>query len=559
MRKLDSESSTDKSIITSAIIKGEKSNCFASNDDDDNNSASHVNSENNINNEKLTNSSSSNELFSDSLENIHSATGNLIKSKDSLSANQINNSNDTSSSRNRNSSISSSTSTGSEGGMQIYEVENAMITNKMIYADKDKSNCKNYNSLEFADLTEKDDNDYRLESRDAFDENNLSKTSSSSLIKRTLLKDLIHNLYDIDASKSSYETNSFIEKPVLESTILVEGVMEKLPHGKNLKNSILLAWKRRYFRLSVGTLFVYENQVSEDFKGEPLEVYNLMGARVEYEQNRVISLDDCRGNYLVCRCCSIANDDKEGEKEFLKWKNAIDSLVQIDRSDFLWVRPNRPLIKSSQTPIHIDEKKVLILDIGTCSVRAGVFNNIPQLPKLFVPTVCSRSLNSKLNVGFEAFDALLSSAAPSTIDLHKSPSMWSLGSNMNHNGSQLIFPLRAKNNIDKSNMDMECIEAIFSYAIESLNICCPEYQIVVITTHKLSDKVNTQFLNLLLGNEKFKFESAVIINQSLLTLYAYNSSTGICVNLGEHIDIVPICNGNSTLFDILNSFKRGHF
>ena len=110
--------------------------------------------QNNINNEKLTNSSSSNELFSDSLENIHSATGNLIKSKDSLSANQINNSNDTSSSRNRNSSISSSTSTGSEGGMQIYEVENAMITNKMVYADKDTPNCKNYNSSEFADLTE---------------------------------------------------------------------------------------------------------------------------------------------------------------------------------------------------------------------------------------------------------------------------------------------------------------------------------------------------------------------------------------------------------------------
>lgn len=90
---------------------------------------------------------------------------------------------------------------------------------------------------------------------------------------------------------------------------------------------------------------------------------------------------------------------------------------------------------------------------------------------------------------------------------------------------------------------MESIDAIINYVVENLNINCVDYEVVVITTHKLSDKVNVQFLNLLLESEKYRFKSATIINQTLMDLYAYNSNIGIIANLGEKIDIVPICNG----------------
>lgn len=93
---------------------------------------------------------------------------------------------------------------------------------------------------------------------------------------------------------------------------------------------------------------------------------------------------------------------------------------------------------------------------------------------------------------------------------------------------------------------MESIEAIISYVVENLNIVCENFEVVIITTHKLSDKVNVQFLNLLLNEDKFKFKSATIINQTLMALYAYNSNIGVIANLGEKIDIVPICNGNYT-------------
>lgn len=546
MSKLDSESSTDKFVSNQVIfdnIKNEKFNGFSSNDIpsfDENISTTNLRNEKNNDKEKLTASTSSqsnSELYSDSLENIpqtleqQTATS---QSKDDILINRTDNSNDAlSSSRNRNTSDSSST-TSTSSGVGIYEVENAMINNNLINTNKINANYADYNRTELEDLTEKREEEQEYskkepDSNDLFVGSHLLKTQSS-LMKRTLLKDLIHDLYDITTLKSKIEAKSCAEKSNSASSILIEGFMEKLPPGKNLKNSILLAWKRRYFRLSsIGVLTVYDNQVTDLFKEDPIEMYNLMGGRVEYEQNRVISLDDCRGNYIVCRCCP---NDSNRDEDFIRWKTAIDSQI-VDRSDSLWVRPNQSLIDDKQNSYHMNEKKVLIIDIGTCSLRAGTYNNIPQLPQLFVPTVCSRNQNLKLNVGFDALDYLLSSTAPSTIDLHKSISMLSLGSNMNQNGSQLIFPLRTKSNIDKLNMDIESIEAIFDYVVESLDICCPDYQILVITTHKLSDKVNFQFLSLLLEKEKFRFDSAVIINQTLLTLYAYNSNVGIVANLGK--------------------------
>lgn len=91
---------------------------------------------------------------------------------------------------------------------------------------------------------------------------------------------------------------------------------------------------------------------------------------------------------------------------------------------------------------------------------------------------------------------------------------------------------------------MESVEAIVSHVVENLNIACENHEVMIVTTHKLSDKVNVQFLNILLNEEsRFRFKGATIINQTLMDLYAYNSNIGVIANLGEKIDIVPICNG----------------
>lgn len=109
--------------------------------------------------------------------------------------------------------------------------------------------------------------------------------------------------------------------------------------------------------------------------------------------------------------------------------------------------------------------------------------------------------------------------------------------------------------------------------VDNLNVNSSEYEIVLITPHKLTDKVYIKYLDLLYS-DKFKFESALIINQTLLSLYAYNnnSNVGIICSLGEKIDITPICNGvpfqsgvtnlsygATVMSEFLNSFiSRGH-
>ena len=150
-------------------------------------------------------------------------------------------------------------------------------------------------------------------------------------------------------------------------------------------------------------------------------------------------------------------------------------------------------------------------------------------------------------------------------------SSWSLNSTTS-NPNQLVFPFKSKNAIDKLNFDMGSIEAIIEYVVENLNVDPHTHEIVIVTTHRLTDKTNVQYLNMLLNYDKFNFKSATIINQSLLGLYFYNTNAGIVVNLGEKIDILPICNGvlfqsgvtnlaygGSCMSEYLNNFiSRGH-
>jgi hypothetical protein len=239
-------------------------------------------------------------------------------------------------------------------------------------AEEDEANSlSSIDSLnEVADSQTKDDldslkqiilNEDLISQANIIDNNNNNNNNNKMLIKRTHLKNLIFELYECDEIVDKKVVKSSGSNPN-EAEILVEGVMEKLPPGKTLKNSILLAWKKRYFKLnSIGMLYIYEINDNAD-QQQPsytlIENYNLMGAQATYEQNRVISLDDGRGNSLVFRCFinsnnnnSINNSNVDSNNSnilFQKWKSCIDSQI-IDRSEILWVKPNRPLSAPGQS------------------------------------------------------------------------------------------------------------------------------------------------------------------------------------------------------------------
>lgn len=176
----------------------------------------------------------------------------------------------------------------------------------------------------------------------------LSTLSLNGISKRETIKKIILNLYNLNGNIAeqanvSSAMNGGSSSSISDDLNTIEDYLDMLPNGKSQKNSILLTWKKRYLKLTTGSLYVYEDKINTNGKLNALNVYNLMGGKVEYENNRVISLDDSRGNSIVLKC----NDDKL----FIKWKTAIDAQI-IDRSQSLWMKPHI-LTKSNEKVIKL--------------------------------------------------------------------------------------------------------------------------------------------------------------------------------------------------------------
>ena len=61
------------------------------------------------------------------------------------------------------------------------------------------------------------------------------------------------------------------------------------------------------------------------------------------------------------------------------------------------------------------------------------------------------------------------------------------------------------------------------------------------TPGNFSDKIKEQFMDILVN--RFNVIGANIVNQTLLALYSYNSTTGVVVDVGERLEIVPVTDG----------------
>ena len=90
-------------------------------------------------------------------------------------------------------------------------------------------------------------------------------------------------------------------------------------------------------------------------------------------------MDDGRGSCVVFRCVGVV----EGAA-FARWRAVLDAQVG-DRSESLWVRPRVALGEGGAG------RRVLIVDIGTASVRAGLFGSERKL-KVFFCLSLNRSM-----------------------------------------------------------------------------------------------------------------------------------------------------------------------
>ncbi|CAH1784937.1 unnamed protein product, partial [Owenia fusiformis] len=284
--------------------------------------------------------------------------------------------------------------------------------------------------------------------------------------------------------------------------INMEGYMEKLPLNKK-KATLLKTWKRRFFKAQDGRLHYYENDAGVKEHGE----INLMGGQVDGLGGRMIGIDDGRGRYMITRCPT--------DKEYNEWMISLESQT-IDNTHATYVKP---VIKS----LHHPSKKVLIIDLGSCSIRAGKLGNEPSLPEVFFPTIIAKNKQTgELVCGADAYKPAIRS------------------------NSDIIHPIRPSHKVDKKspspfNIDMQLMPALFKKVFTELAVNPREYWVLLSAPQNLSTPLMSQLMALLV--EEMGVLGVNIVSQFLLSLYSYNATSGILVDVGDRFDIVPIIDG----------------
>ncbi|CAG0896009.1 unnamed protein product, partial [Darwinula stevensoni] len=286
----------------------------------------------------------------------------------------------------------------------------------------------------------------------------------------------------------------------------LEGYLEKLPSGRR-KATFWNAWKKRYFKLHNGYLSYYQMAQAE----KPSMTLQLMGGRVDSVDDTmvdvkdgkpifstVLGVDDGKGHFLVLRCPS--------KKETERWRDAFLSHIVEDFSSTYVLPENIP-----KEPRLF--KNTIVVDLGSTSTRAGILAHHPTLPQVFLPSVVSGTKVS----GIKAYQPQARSS------------------------NSLSFPIRPSSKINKYSMDMKGVEAILRGALGTLAVDPKRYELQISVPRSLNSKAQALLLTLLI--DTFGFCAVNVTHQSVLALYAYNAESGIVVDIGERMDIVPITQG----------------
>ncbi|CAC5420115.1 unnamed protein product [Mytilus coruscus] len=263
----------------------------------------------------------------------------------------------------------------------------------------------------------------------------------------------------------------------------MEGLMEKLPMNKK-KATLLKTWKRRFFRAKDGWLHYYETSNRD----KPSDSVQLMGGKIEDLGNRVLGVDDGRGRFLMVRCPT--------EKEYGQWNYVFSTTSR----------------KESNNYRHRKWR-------DTC----GVMGAQPCLPQMFFPSVVARhKMTQELVIGIDAYKP----------EIRKN--------------STLIKLVEPSNKVDKDHVrpfaiDMEMMSAVFDYIFKGLKADSAKYWIMLSTPYKLGDAAMSSLMKIL--TDRFNTKGVCMVMQSLLALYSYNATSGIIVDIGERMEILPIFDG----------------
>lgn len=178
--------------------------------------------------------------------------------------------------------------------------------------------------------------------------------------------------------------------------------------------------------------------------------------------------------------------------------------------------------------------KVLVVDFGGASVRAGVAAVTgPTLPHLFFPTIMGvgKSNEDEKYFGFDAISPEIRSSCT------------------------LSQPLAPSGKIDKMSVDVVALQGIFEKIFKDLDIEPSSFEIQLSAPRPFGEQAKRKICNMLFN--EFHVQSVNMAHQAIFAMQSYNARSGVIVDLGERMDIVPVVDGYKVTSGISNMSVGG--
>lgn len=195
---------------------------------------------------------------------------------------------------------------------------------------------------------------------------------------------------------------------------------------------------------------------------------------------------------------------------------------------------NRPEYFSKKSPFPLptqcapknNGKRIIVIDMGHCSMRAGVLCTYPTLPEVFFPSVTATKATSGGKQRVFGIEAL-------TPEMRRS--------------AVVAYPLGHKLGTKASTEDykfgvyMDCFSDLFRHIFNQLQVNPGHYKVLLSIPQNFALTVKLKILEILF--DEFGVQGVTAAHQNILALYAYDVTTGIVVNVGDRVDITPVLDG----------------
>lgn len=301
----------------------------------------------------------------------------------------------------------------------------------------------------------------------------------------------------------------------------MQGYLEKLPMNQT-KVTLFKGYKKRFFQVSRGKLFYYEDHKSE----APFGSIDILGSEIEPGENKTIHITArlkfgankiLQGNKLVLRCSS--------DSELSDWLASLKAMSVIEPVPDTFVREGS--LKKRE-----GNNSVIVIDLGSTTIRAGLTSD--ALPVIAFPAAFAVK-KSEVSEGRRFTDAGLP-------DPHSCRCGFEAYFPANRKDAKIVYPLRASIKVDKYSVKVRYIPGLLEKVFHELGVETTNKVVVLSCPRYLSDKDREYILDYMFG--QMCVDAVYMQEQALLALYSYNVTTGVIVDIGDHLDVLPVVEGS---------------